>query len=340
MKKKNIILADCEMEEIQEFGQGIEQKVGQPFEIKNKKLIHHGTWNNIKRYMSYFIYPIGFAIHHKRYEYVIGWQQFFAIIYAGVCRLLHVKKDNIVVALNFTYKEKKGLRGLIYKRFMYYCVHNDYLDYIHVPSWNYAEICEQSFNIRKNKIIVAPFGLPDTYNKWKNSSVEYENYSFAIGRSNRDFDWLVNVWGGIENELLVIASDTYKPTVALPHNVIHRTDISGDLQFPYIANCKAVIIPIDNGAICSGDTVLLKAMSFYKTVIATSPSTLGEMYIEDEVNGILVEKDATNINKTRNKIMSYLGDDDKLSNIGNKARKSYELYYSRKSMGENIGNEI
>jgi glycosyltransferase involved in cell wall biosynthesis len=223
---------------------------------------------------------------------------------------------------------------------MFYCVHNDYLDYIHVPSRNYAKICEHSFNIPENKIIVAPFGLPDTYNKWKNSSVEYENYSFAIGRSNRDFDWLVNVWGGIKNELLVIASDTYKPTVALPHNVIHRTDISGDLQFPYIANCKAVIIPIDNGAICSGDTVLLKAMSFYKTVIATSPSTLGEMYIEDEVNGILVEKDATNINKTRNKIMSYLGDDDKLSSIGNEARKSYELYYSRKSMGENIGNEI
>lgn len=337
--RENIILADCEKEELTELAEGMRDVIGKPFHIKSNICNKwHGKLAKVKRYLIYAWYPVKFVLGHSRYEYIIGWQQFFTLFFVCYCRLFHVKKNNIVVALNFTYKEKKGWAGSIYHRFMKYCVDNDYLDYIHVLSRNYARLCADSFHIPEDRFIVTPFGLPDTYGRWKNSSVEYKDYCFAIGRSNRDFDFLVRAWRGLpESEMLVIASDTYKPREKLPCNVIHRTDIGGDDQFPYIANCKMIIIPIDDAAICSGDTVLLKAMSYEKPVVVTAPSTLAEMYIEDGTDGILVEKREEALIDT---VTLVLQNPAVLSHLGKNARKKYLKQFSRYSLGERIGKCI
>lgn len=332
--RKSIILADCEKEEVEEFAEGFKAVTGDEIFI-NSKICNgsHGKAANFRRYFIYAVYPFYFVMKSRQYKYVIGWQQFFALFYVFYCRLFHIKKRNIVIAVNFTYKSKAGFAGKIYKRFMGYCVRNKYLDYIHVLSYNYAKICAKEFGISKNKFIVTPFGIPDTYEKWKKTKVEYNNYSFSIGRSNRDFDFLVNAWGRMpENELLVIASDTFCPKKKLPVNVIHRRDIIGDAQFPYIANCKAMIIPIDDGTICSGDTVLLKAMSYEKLVAVTVPSTLGEMYIDDGKDGLLIKKDL----KKFVDIFSKEINSDSAKEIGISARKSFLKKFSRYAMGKNL----
>ena len=337
--RRNIILADCEEEEIQEFAAGMQEVFGEAFDVRSKICNGgHGKWNNMKRYFTYFIYPFHFAHHCQSFNYVIGWQQFFALFYAFYCRLLQKEKCNAVVVVNFTYKKKSGWMGYWYKKWMVFCLQSKYLDYIHVPSWNYAELCAQEFHLPKSKFIVTHFGLPDTYSKWKDSKVEYNNYSFSIGRSNRDFEFLVDAWRKMpEDEILVIASDTFHPKAAFPPNVIHRKDITGDRQFPYIANCKMMIIPILDGTICSGDTVLLKAMSYEKLVVVTVPSTLGEMYIEDGVDGVLVEKD--NI-KFQSVVSRLLVDNKTRLCIAQRARIKYLDSFSRFSMGKSIINQI
>lgn len=330
--RKNVILADCEKEEIEEFAEGFKAVIGDEIFI-NSKICNggHGKAANFRRYLIYAVYPFSFVRRSRQYKYIIGWQQFFALFYVFYCRLFHLKKRNIVVAVNFTYKPKQGFSGKIYKWFMEYCVRNKYLDYIHVPSYNYAKICAKEFDIPQSKFIVTPFGIPDTYEKWKKTKVEYNNYSFSIGRSNRDFDFLVNAWERMpENELLIIASDTFCPKKDLPINVIHRKDITGDIQFPYIANCKAMIIPIDDGTICSGDTVLLKAMSYEKLVVVTVPSTLGEMYIEDGRDGVLIEK---NINKFVERLSGLLQNSNLAEEISHFAKKKYKEKFSRYNMG-------
>lgn len=335
--KKNIVLADCEGEELTEFVRGLEDAIREKFTIRSSICNgSHSKLYNIKRYLVYALYPIKFVIHHNRYRYVIGWQQFFVLFFVFYCRLFHVSKNSTIVAMNFTYKEKKGIIGRIYKNFMKLCIDNPYLDYIHVPSWSYAEKCEKIFHVEKDKFIITPFGLPDTYEKWKNSTVEYKNYCLAIGRSNRDFDFLVRAWKQLPgNELLIIASDTYKPKEKLPENVIHRRDIEGDEQFPYIANCKIMIIPILDGSICSGDTVLLKAMSYEKIVVVTIPSTLAEMYIRDGENGILTPKNEKDFGEILKSILN-----NNKSHIGLNARKIYLELFSRNMMGKKIGEYI
>ena len=209
---------------------------------------------------------------------------------------------------------------------------------IHIPSEEYAKKVIKEFNIPKEKFIITPFGLDDTYNKYKDLKAEYKDYYLAIGRSNRDYDFLIEVWNNLPKEYkLLIICDSYKEKNKLPDNVILRRDIVGETQFPYIVNCKAMIIPIKDENLCSGDTVLLKAMSYYKPVIVTKPSTLTEMYIEDGINGFAFEKD---IKKFVDNFLKIAKDEEKLKKVAKSARKCFEENYSRKEMAKKIGNRL
>ena len=337
--KKNIIIADCEKEELKLLKEGLEESTKLDFEIYNKicNKKHKGL-HKIYIYFCYIFYPLYFFINRKKFDNIVCWQQFFAIFYAFWCNIAKVKKQSTVVACNFTYKPKKGLIGKIYKKVMTFCLKNDYIDYIHILSEEYAKKVIKEFNIPKEKFIITPFGLDDTYNKYKDLEAEYKDYYLAIGRSNRDYDFLIKVWNNLPKEYkLLIICDNYKEKNKLPDNVILRKDIVGETQFSYIVNCKAMIIPLKDENLCSGDTVLLKAMSYYKPVIVTKPSTLAEMYIENEINGFAFEKD---IKKFADNFLRMSKDEEKLKKVAQEARKCFEENYSRKEMAKKIGNRL
>ena len=337
-QKQDIILADCESEELEELVNGLNDVLGTNLVIET--CIANGGHSkiyNLWRYLVYAFFPVRFFINRKKYRYIICWQQFYALFFCLYCRVFHVHNINYVVACNYTYKPKRIIEKIYFNFFKNNtrCV---YMYKIHVPSHSYAKQCSKMMGINEDKIAVTPFGLPDSSANWKDSKVEYKSYSLAIGRSNRDFEFLINAWRNVDSRFkLLIISDTYRPKNVLPKNVIHRTDISGDAQFPYIINSDLMIIPIEDGSICSGDTVLLKAMSYSKPVVVTSPSVLGEMYIDDELNGLLLEKEPKSFAK---RIMELLSNDEKMLYLSNNARTKYEKYYSRYSMGVNLGEKI
>lgn len=272
-------------------------------------------------------------MHRKRYGIIIGWQQFYAINFAFYSRLFHVKKRNPLIAGNFTYKAKGGFAGKIYRKYMGYALHEGYIDYMHVPSYIYAEACSEDLSIPIDKFLVTTFGIPDIYDKWKDSTVPLKDYTLSIGRSNRDFDFLIDVWKEkcLSNRKLVIISDTYKPKGSLPENIIHYSNITGDASLPWIANSNLMVIPIDDGTICSGDTVLLHGMQFKKTVVVTAPSTLSEMYIKDGIDGITLRKDKEEFAK---EIAKLLDNEEERQRLGENARKSYLAKFSRFQLGK------
>ena len=337
--KKNIILTDFEKEEIIDLAIGLEDVLNKSFKIENKICNgKHSRLNNLYRYLCYFIYPFKYYLKRRKLNYIICWQQFFGIFYAFYCNLFKTKKENILVICNFTYKNKKGYIGRIYRKLIKYCIKNEYVDYIHVPSENYAKECAKEFEISIKKFIVIPFGINDMYEKWKDSKLEYKDYTLAIGRSNRDYDFLIRCWKEMPNSnKLIIICDQYKPKVKLPHNIILKTDVNGNHQYPYIINASLIIIPIENGKICSGDTVLLKAMSFYKPIIVTTPSTLAEMYIVNEKNGICLPK---NEGQFCDGVIKLINDKEKMNKIGNEARKDFLDNYSRINMGKKLGEKL
>lgn len=342
MNKKNIILADCDPEEVKTFSEGCNAiATDANFKILSlvNKISYNGVFKEAIRYLQYFIFPFRIFLNRKKYNVILGWQQFYAINFAFFCRLFHVNKCNTNVVVNFTYKRKSGITGKIYYSYMKYCCQNKYIDYFHVPSYNYVDICCKELGINKNKFIVTGFGVPDTYENMKYLKTPMKNYSLSIGRSNRDFNFLVNVWKQdcMKDKILVIASDTWRPIEQLPKNVIHKTNIKYKDSFAWFNNCNLCIIPISDGTICSGDTVLLTGMMFGKPTVITKPSTLAEMYIEDGINGICVEK---NVKTAALTISDFLNDKNRRETIGNNARKCFLKKFSRKNMGIQLCKKI
>lgn len=336
MDKENIIIADCDAAEIDDVLKGIEEVTQCEWRIESKisNWGRNTKWMNIKRYILYFWTPWKIFIRRKKYDKIVGWQQFYALIFCFFCSVFQVKKTFTVCAVNYTYKPKKGIVGIVYYNFMKYITNSKYLDYIYVPSYKYVDICHKELGIDKEKIVVLPFGIPDIYEKYKNSKTNVnEKYVLAIGRSNRDYEWLIEEWKSIDFPLWII-SDTYRHKDELPGNIKIIDNIAGDKQFPYIANCSFLILPIKDGDICSGDTVLLTAMSFKKTVIVTNHSTLAEMYIKGDDNGIIVDKNPGKLKQCIEKMIKNKVD------LGNSARESFLSNYSRLTMGKRIGKSI
>ena len=110
MIKTNLILADCKSDEIESFKDSLQKELNTSFEIVSKVCNgKRNIWKNIYRYLIYIFFPIKIFINRKKYNYIIGWQQFFALFYVFYARLFHVKKVNKVIVVNFTYKSKKGI---------------------------------------------------------------------------------------------------------------------------------------------------------------------------------------------------------------------------------------
>ncbi len=337
--KPNILLADCAESETESFVNALDFK-GAPFEIKS----HISNWkrtgaiSEIKRYAVYFFVGFRYFLKRKNYNVIAGWQQFYALIFCFFCSLFHTKKVNTVIAVNFTYKQKGGFTGKIYKAFMKKCVCTGYLDYLHVPSGDYAESFSKEFGFPKEKILITTFGIEDEYTKLSKllppSGVSADSYALAIGRSNRDYDFLIDAWQNIDYPLVII-SDTFKGDTNNKNITILR-NVAGEKSYPWIRNCALMIIPIDDGSICSGDTVLLTAMMLERKIIVTAPSTLAEMYITDGENALLSKKDKDEFSAAVNKILH----EPEFENIGNNARISFINNFSRKSMGERITQMI
>ena len=333
--KENILLADCEHEEVSSLAESLHYS-SQPFIIKSHiaNWKRTGKFSELRRYAKYFLVALRYFFRRKKYAAIVGWQQFYALIYCFYCAIFSVKKSNVVVALNFTYKEKQGRFAKLYKWFMQKCVTPKYLDYIHVPSWDYADFVHREFGFPMDRIIVTPFGVNDKFAELSQiaspKNFSENSYALAIGRSNRDYDFLINAWRNI-NYPLVIISDTYKGSINTS-NITLLTNVAGKESYPWIVNCGLMIVPIDDGTVCSGDTVLLTAMSLKRKIIVTTPSTLAEMYVIDGENAVLSKKDEV-LFKTVVDDVLFSG---KYEDLGERARESFLKKFTRKSMGAQL----
>lgn len=337
--KRNVVLADCDPEEVRSLAEALSSEkhtfVTESFIANGKRT---GVLSELKRYGIYFWVGIRTFLFRKRYDKIVGWQQFYVLIYCFLCNVFKVKKVNTVVALNYTYKDKHNFLGGLYKWFMRKCMSVAYLDYIHVLSEQYAHIISEEFSFPRERILVERFGVNDCFEEFSKlppaSGFLKDGYALAIGRSNRDYDFLIEAWKGIEYPLVII-SDTYGRT-ADAKDITILNDVVGEESYPWIANCGVMILPIKDGSICSGDTVLLTAMSAARKIIVTKPSTLAEMYITDGQNAVLAEKEAEAL---RTAVKQIVQSDD-YADLGMKARDSYLKHFSRQSMAARLAEGL
>ena len=331
--KQNVALFDSNAKEAEDFIKGLKDSTGENWTalICNSNKGRKGL-ANIIRYLKYFTFPFKIFLNRKKYGTIIGWQEFYGLIFAFYCRLFHVKKGNKLVIKNFIYKPKKGFIGKIYFRFMNYIVKSGYIDIYICASKTNAEYCCEIFNESKGEFVFIPFGVNDFSKNISTDIPPKNNYILSLGRSNRDWDFLIEAFKCIPYNLKIVCDELHRDE--LPANIEILNNVWGHESHEYIYNCKCMIVPIADGRIASGDTVLLKAMSFSKPVIITKPSCLADDYVQDGYNGIVINKDKEELASAVKRIWE---DKELYENLSGNSRKHYLENHSLYTYGCNVG---
>lgn len=291
IKCPNIILFDTN-DTISDFKTGVENGSKMEWQaivsIGNKS--RKKKINNIIRYIKYFVVPFKAFLKRKKIKNLIGWQAFYAFTFAFYCSFFHVRKTTFVVVKNFIYKPKKGIKGKLYLWYINKTLKSKYIDKIIVSSPEYGKYCSKLFNISEDRFVPFKFSVKD-FSLEKIDEYKERDYVLSIGRSNRDWSFLVNSYANSKYKVLIIC-DQFDKKIILPPNMKLLDNVTSDESLKYIKNCKLIMIPILDSNVASGDTVLGISMCFGKPAIVTSPSTLSEYYIDDGLTGYSIPKDS------------------------------------------------
>ena len=229
-----------------EFIKGLEDETKEVWEVKSY-VSNQGRTNflsNFFRYAKYFYFSFLIFLNRNKYDKIICWQVFYGIIFAFYCRIFHVKKKNIVIIKNLVYKPKgNGLIGKLYFHWLKGIIDSQYIDLYISASETNTEYCSAEFGVNKNKFKFIPFSVDDaTLLDIEDRELENSNYVLSLGRSNRDWDWFIESFRGLDYNLIIIADELRHSN--LPPNVLHLSNVWDLDTYKYIKYCKCMIIPI------------------------------------------------------------------------------------------------
>lgn len=243
------------------------------------------------------------------------------------CRLFKVKKAPKIYIMTFIYKSKNKF----YYKFMKYIVSSEYITKLIVFSDEEKTYYAKLFNIDEKLFYCSRLGVPDVSNKFKDKKNSHKYY-LAVGRSNRDYTYLRNVWKEEYGELIII-SDSYKEPAK--KGITCLRNCYGDEYLQYVADCYAQIIPLEDEKISSGALCFLQAMMLSRPSIVTNNVTV-EDYIDSGIDGLIIEKTEAAFVKA----IDYLENTENYSRMCECARKKYTEKYSEISLGKSIAHML
>ncbi len=336
---KNVLLVDFNASEDWQFYYALNKSDNGNWEllrcVSNQ---HHG--NNLCeliRYIKYFIIPFKIFIKRKRYDQVLAWQQFYGLILAFYCALFRVKKAPAITVMTFIYKPKKiPVIGWVYDKFIRYIVKSGYVTKYIVFSENECSYYSNLLGIRRENIIAIKLGIEDVRACYDcNPFSKY--YFLSAGRSNRDYNFLFEVWQTIENYngkyyIEVISEKLHNHTT---ENITVLNNCHGKAYMRKLGKCYAVILPLDDENISSGQLVVLQAMMMGKPVIATKNNSITD-YIINGYNGYVIEKNKESLLEA----IENIEKEEHYQRLSKNAREYFEKEFSLYSMGLQVGKII
>jgi glycosyltransferase involved in cell wall biosynthesis len=285
------------------------------------------------RVIKAFVCSFKIFIKRRQISNIIFWQQFFGLIFVFYCRLFNVKKNFNVIVVTFIYKEKKGLIGKIYYKFIKYIVTSKYIDRIICFSTAECEYYSKIFNVDKEKFKFIHIGIEDSSAEYQNiEKSDSEKFLLAVGKSNRDYKFLIDSLNGSEYKVKILCN-----TLNEKHqdNIEIYNNIFGKEYLKLLKQCYAVIIPLKDENISSGQLVMLQAMMLEKPIIITKSNTISD-YVKDDFNAIIIEKNQRELINAINRI----NEQEFYKEITKNGRKKFEEELTEKIMYENIAKEV
>lgn len=289
-----------------------------------------GTMPKWRRKLTAYLFTFKFMCCHPKAKQILAWQQMFGILPAFFNRYLFHRKKLHINIMTFIYKPKHGLAGKIYHWLFKSAIYSKYVKHIFVFSETEIAHYSSIFPEAKDKFHFVTLGIPMDNTDYTDNTLSQENYYFSTGLSNRDYDFLIKVFDGIPAKLK-IACPNLKQSV--PDNIRILHSCFGTDMKKYMFNSRAVLIPLKDLNISSGQLVFIAAMQMGKPIIITDSSPT-RSYLNDD-NAFILKND---IESWRKAIKSLDTDPLLCAAIGKSNRIRAEREFSAKGLGEKIGN--
>lgn len=328
-EKKNIILIDFKNDENWDFAKELSNTTNENWTVISKENL--SKKKNKMKYLHFFTFPFKIYCNRKNFDKIIAWQQFYGLILAFYCRLFKTKKCNSLYIMTFIYNERGGIKGKLYYKFINYIVNSIYIDKIICFSKKESEYYANIFNASKNKFTYTELGIEKIKKKLNENE---KDYFLSVGRSNRDYDFLVESLKNT-NYKLKILSDYYMPK-EITDNIKVYNNVFNEKYYKMLSECKGVIVSLDNENISSGQLVILQAMQLKKPIIITKSNTAID-YVKNDYTAIIINKTKEELIKALEKVLT---DNEYIRKITQSAYDDYNKRLTIEHMAQRIGNII
>ena len=324
---RNVILVDFDAPKSWGFRQMLEKTTGGNWDVIGLQSNRfHGGVRNLLRYAQYFWLPLRIYIKKSKYTAVLAWQQFYGLILAVYLRLFRAKKGPEIFVMTFIYKQKASWIGKQYFKFVRYAIKSPFIKTVFVYSRNEVKHYARLFDVPEMLFCAVQLGVEDEREQLY-AYLRDEGYYVSAGRSNRDYAFLCSVWKG--RKLRIICDTMEKENT---ENITFLNNCHNEDYLKQIAGCHAVVIPLQDENISSGQLVLLHAMMLGKPVIMTRNSALQE-YVLNGSTGLIIDKTEDALDSA----MSELDDEEKYCTMSAKAREHFEAHYTYEQLGKSVG---
>lgn len=183
-----------------------------------------------------------------------------------------------------------------------------------------------------SKFCFVPLGI----NRIEGIKPSKGNYIFSTGRSNRDYDFLIDATFGANMKVKIACSGYEYHGTSDTSNVEILQNCYGKEMLHVLADSFCVVIPLKDTHISFGQLVILQAMQLGKPVIVTENDT-AKNYIANGKNGFIIRKDRKELLDTLNKLKS---DEQLYNSMSANELKDFNSKYSLSGLARNIWEQI
>ena len=195
--------------------------------------------------------------------------------------------------------------------------------------------------ISRDRLVFVPFGVDINFFKPRDTSIE-EDLVVSIGRdAGRDYQTLLKSAERTNHKFVVVAGrKNISPDMTVPANVQVLYDKSLVEIRDLYARAKLVVVvskdeSLSDGSDCSGQTVILDALSAGKAVVATRRAWITDYFVLDEDLVVITANDPKALARA---IESLLSDSDKRKRVALSGYTKTVERYNTKAFAEALQN--
>lgn len=334
--RRNILVTDMEYIDDWLFQAGLMSSMGISIEqvsmVSNK--MRKGLYNLI-RYWLYFYNPLKLFFKRKEYDYIFCWQAFYGIVLVFYYKLFCVRPVNKIILINFIYNPRKGLLGLLYYKWLKWLLNSDCVQSFISGSKTHCGYLHEQFGIPKNLLHFIPYCREDDSLKVVEDSIPLGgNYILGVGRSNRDWEWVIRCFRTINYKLVIICDELGIDKGDLTDNVTIINNVCGDEMLRYLKHSRCLISSFVYPKVASGEMVYVQGLCMSKPIIVTSPCCLTDDYVKDGVTGLVVAKKEQNLIDAIERIYT---DERLYSDLCKNSRACYDNEHDLVQYGRKVG---